>query len=83
MEKYCNISASMGIDHCSDRSRLGFVYHNYRLAKVYEVSVEVLSSRSINIPQCSIFTYKYYFLNNLLMRKMFNFRTVYCQVYRT
>lgn len=50
MEKYCNIRTSMGIDHCSDRSRLGFVHHNYRLAEVYEVSAEVLSSRSINTP---------------------------------
>jgi len=48
MEKYCNISTSMGIDHRTDRSRLGFVHYNYRLAKVYEVRAEVLSSRSIN-----------------------------------
>lgn len=43
------IRTSLGIDYRSNRSRLGFVHHNYRFAQVHEISVTLFSSTGTHI----------------------------------
>lgn len=55
LEGNCNVKTRVGIDHRPDWPRLGFVYHNYRLAQVHEVGATIFSSRGAQ--QISNFAY--------------------------
>lgn len=47
LETNCNIGASVGINNCSDRSRLEFTYRNYLFAQIHEVGVTIFSGRGM------------------------------------